>query len=53
MGDKGYVLGLIGDPNREAHKSQLVRAALDGATKAGAPAAAGDVLESLKEITRF
>lgn len=37
MGANGIVLGLVGSPNREGRTNQLVRAALEGAAKAGAP----------------
>jgi multimeric flavodoxin WrbA len=36
MEENGFVLGLVGSPNREGRTNQLVRAALDGADKAGA-----------------
>ena len=37
MAGKGVVLGLVGSPNREGRTYQLVRAALEGAERAGAP----------------
>ena len=37
MGEKGIVLGLVGSPNREGRTNQLVKAAIEGAAKRGAP----------------
>ncbi len=37
MGADGIVLGLVGSPNREGRTNQLVTAALEGASRAGAP----------------
>jgi multimeric flavodoxin WrbA len=36
MGEKGFVLGLVGSPNREGLTNQVVKEALEGAAKAGA-----------------
>jgi NAD(P)H-dependent FMN reductase len=35
MGEKGIVLGIVGSPNRESRTNQLVKAALEGAARAG------------------
>jgi multimeric flavodoxin WrbA len=37
MGEKGIVLGIVGSPNRESRTNQLVKAALEGAARAGTP----------------
>jgi len=37
MGEKNIVLGLVGSPNREGRTNELVKAALEGAAKAGSP----------------
>lgn len=37
MAGEGVVLGLVGSPNREGRTNQLVRAALEGAERSGAP----------------
>ncbi len=37
MGEKGIVLGIVGSPNREGRTNQLVKAALEGAARAGTP----------------
>ena len=37
MGANAMVVGFVGSPNREGRTNQLVKAALDGAARAGAP----------------
>lgn len=37
MGEKASVLGIVGSPNRESRTNQLVKAALEGAARAGTP----------------
>jgi len=36
MGENGIVLGIVGSPNRGGRTNELVTAALEGASKAGA-----------------
>jgi len=37
MGEKGFVLGLVGSPNPEGRTNELITAALEGAAQAGVP----------------